>query len=145
MHTFRGFSVHGGPPVVYVPAELSGTGKPYYLGIMHHFEKWVCVLRHAWGSARAIPACKNASLLADLVSAFHLSAAPAISLTPPLQLTLQLTWRCAAPQPTPRFSNGKVRLYRHFAYKFEPHPPFAITSVSDELPLQYNQVYQVSG
>ena len=41
MKPFKSFSVHGGPPVVAVSAQLSGSGKPYYLGIMHHIEKWV--------------------------------------------------------------------------------------------------------
>ncbi|GLI62523.1 hypothetical protein VaNZ11_005180 [Volvox africanus] len=31
----------------------------------------------------------------------------------------------------------KLRLYRHFAYKFEAQPPFTITEVSDELPLTF--------
>lgn len=41
MAKFVGFDVHGGPPLAYVPAGLSPGGKAYYLGIMHHFEKWV--------------------------------------------------------------------------------------------------------
>ena len=71
---FERFDVHGGPPVVYVPKQLSGTGKPYYVGIMHHIE---------------------------------------------------------------RFDAGRIRLYRHFAYRFEPKPPFRITGISDELALQF--------
>lgn len=39
MAKFEQYDVHGGPPVVYVPAKLSATGKPYYLGIMHHIER----------------------------------------------------------------------------------------------------------
>jgi hypothetical protein len=31
----------------------------------------------------------------------------------------------------------KMKIYRHFAYKFEPRPPFAITDISDELPLTF--------
>ncbi|KAG2437381.1 hypothetical protein HXX76_006033 [Chlamydomonas incerta] len=31
----------------------------------------------------------------------------------------------------------KMKLYRHFAYKFQPEPPFAITAISDELPLTF--------
>ncbi len=39
-----------------------------------------------------------------------------------------------------KFDGGLVRLYRHFAFRVAPVPPFAITAVSDELPLVYNQV-----
>lgn len=28
--------LHGGPPVIAVPADMSSTGQPYYLGIMHY-------------------------------------------------------------------------------------------------------------
>jgi hypothetical protein len=35
LRLLQGFNVHGGPPVVRVPAELSGDGAAYYLGIMH--------------------------------------------------------------------------------------------------------------
>ncbi len=31
--------VHGGPPVVYVPARLSPDGRDCYLGILHTVEK----------------------------------------------------------------------------------------------------------
>ncbi|PNH05439.1 hypothetical protein TSOC_008273 [Tetrabaena socialis] len=31
----------------------------------------------------------------------------------------------------------KIKLYRHFAYKFQPEPPFAVTAVSDELRLTF--------
>ena len=31
----------------------------------------------------------------------------------------------------------KMKLYRHFAYQFQPEPPFAITAISDELPLTF--------
>ena len=41
MSKFDEFTVHGGPPVVFVPGELSADGKPHYLGVMHHIEKWV--------------------------------------------------------------------------------------------------------
>lgn len=73
---FKGFDIHGGPPVVHVPKALSGAGAggPYYLGIMHHIE---------------------------------------------------------------RFDGGRVRLYRHFAYRFEPQPPFRVTAISDELDLTF--------
>lgn len=71
---FKTFSVHGGPPVIYVNASASGSGKPYYLGIMHHIEK---------------------------------------------------------------YGAKKVKVYRHFAYKFDPEPPFAITAISDELRLTF--------
>ncbi len=30
------------------------------------------------------------------------------------------------------------RMYRHFAFKFQPDPPFAVIDISDELPLTYN-------
>lgn len=29
--------MHGGPPVVLVGSSASGTGKPYYLGVMHYW------------------------------------------------------------------------------------------------------------
>ena len=41
MAKFTGFDVHGGPPLAYVPANLSPGGQAYYLGIMHHFERCV--------------------------------------------------------------------------------------------------------
>ncbi|KAG2487187.1 hypothetical protein HYH03_014165 [Edaphochlamys debaryana] len=31
----------------------------------------------------------------------------------------------------------KIKLYRHFVYKFQPEPPFAITEISDELNLTF--------
>lgn len=66
--------VHGGPPIVSVPAELSVTGKPYYLGVLHTIE---------------------------------------------------------------RYDNGKVRVYRHFAFRMDPEPPFSLSALSDELPLEF--------
>lgn len=30
-----------------------------------------------------------------------------------------------------------MKLYRHFAYKFEARPPFAVTAISHELPLSF--------
>eukprot|EP00798_Chlamydomonas_sp_ICE-L_P008750 gene8750-33611_t len=74
MAPFKDFSVHGGPPIIFVPANLSADRQAHYLGIMHHIEK----------------------------------------------------------------SKGG-RLYRHFAYKISPLPPFNILAVSDELPVVYNK------
>ncbi len=43
-----------------------------------------------------------------------------------------------------RFSKGgRIRLYRHFAFRVAPEPPFNITAVSDELPLVFNPSFQV--
>lgn len=36
------------------------------------------------------------------------------------------------------------RLYRHFAFKFAPSPPFQVTHISDELPLHNNMTHKVS-
>ncbi len=41
------------------------------------------------------------------------------------------------------YDGKRVKVYRHFAFKFEPGPPFAITAISDELPLRFNQTYKV--
>ncbi len=41
MAKFEAHGVHGGPPVVLVPAQQSFTGKAYYLGVMHHIERLV--------------------------------------------------------------------------------------------------------
>jgi hypothetical protein len=30
--------MHGGPPLVHVSAAASGSGKPYYLGVMHYYD-----------------------------------------------------------------------------------------------------------
>jgi hypothetical protein len=30
--------MHGGPPVVHISAAASGTGRPYYLGVMHYWD-----------------------------------------------------------------------------------------------------------
>lgn len=35
---FKDEDVHGGPPVVLIPQELSKTGQPYFLGILHFFK-----------------------------------------------------------------------------------------------------------
>eukprot|EP00878_Enallax_costatus_P004680 GHUV01004928.1.p1 GENE.GHUV01004928.1~~GHUV01004928.1.p1 ORF type:complete len:402 (+),score=109.70 GHUV01004928.1:2577-3782(+) len=35
---FKNEDIHGGPPVIFVPAHMSGTGEPYYLGIFHFFQ-----------------------------------------------------------------------------------------------------------
>jgi hypothetical protein len=51
MDKFQNFDVHGGPPVVYVPADKSPDGEPFFLGIMHHIERW------GW-SPQAWCACK---------------------------------------------------------------------------------------
>ncbi|GAX76774.1 hypothetical protein CEUSTIGMA_g4220.t1 [Chlamydomonas eustigma] len=40
MEKFASHDVHGGPPLVYVPASMSSSGEPYYLGIMHHIERF---------------------------------------------------------------------------------------------------------
>jgi hypothetical protein len=40
MAKFANFSVHGGPPLAYISAQLSPSGQPYYAGIMHHIERW---------------------------------------------------------------------------------------------------------
>ena len=40
MAPFAKFDVHGGPPLVYVRRELSRGRQPYYLGIMHHIERF---------------------------------------------------------------------------------------------------------
>ena len=40
MAPFAKFDVHGGPPLVYVSGELSRSKQPYYLGIMHHIERF---------------------------------------------------------------------------------------------------------
>ncbi|KAJ9516862.1 hypothetical protein V8C86DRAFT_2474351 [Haematococcus lacustris] len=39
MQRFQRFDVHGGPPIVYVPPHLA-RGSAYYLGIMHHIERF---------------------------------------------------------------------------------------------------------
>lgn len=39
MAKFAGFSVHGGPPLAHISAQLSPSGQPYYAGIMHHIER----------------------------------------------------------------------------------------------------------
>jgi hypothetical protein len=36
--------------------------------------------------------------------------------------------------------DGCKRLYRHFAYKASPQPPFDITAISDELPLTFKDL-----
>lgn len=41
-----------------------------------------------------------------------------------------------------RFDNNRVRLYRHFLFTLAPAPPFAITAISDELPLVFNQSHK---
>ena len=41
-----------------------------------------------------------------------------------------------------KFDQGKVRLYRHFAFKTLATPPFSITDVSDELPLVFNATHR---
>ncbi|KAG1672134.1 hypothetical protein FOA52_001722 [Chlamydomonas sp. UWO 241] len=79
MAKFAPHHVHGGPPVVYVPADRSPSGAAYYLGVMHHIEK---------------------------------------------------------------VGEKNARLYRHFAFKTAPHPPFEVTAVSDELPLVFNATYK---
>lgn len=79
MAKFAKYDVHGGPPLAFVPGSLSPSGQPYYLGIMHHIE---------------------------------------------------------------RFDNGLIRLYRHFAFKVAPRPPFQVTAVSDELPLVFNATFK---
>lgn len=35
---FKNEDIHGGPPVIFIPAHLSRTGEPYYLGIFHFFQ-----------------------------------------------------------------------------------------------------------
>ena len=47
------------------------------------------------------------------------------------------------PQSYRRFLKGQVRLYRHFAFRVAPEPPFQIMAVSDELPLVFNATYRV--
>lgn len=79
MAKFAKYDVHGGPPLAFVPGALSPSGQPFYLGVMHHIE---------------------------------------------------------------RFDNGLIRLYRHFAFKVAPRPPFQVTAVSDELPLVFNATYK---
>ena len=41
-----------------------------------------------------------------------------------------------------KFDKGRVRLYRHFAFKTLAEPPFSITAVSDELPLVFNATHR---
>ncbi|GFR46647.1 hypothetical protein Agub_g8258 [Astrephomene gubernaculifera] len=96
---FTGHDVHGGPPVVRVDGKLAHDGKPYYLGIMHHIEKYE---RPATGHSGGSSSSSGTS------------------------------------QRRSKSQKSKtVKLYRHFAYKFQPEPPFAITDVSDELNLTF--------
>jgi hypothetical protein len=39
LEQFRDFDVHGGPPVVHIPKQISPTTSSYYLGVLHYF-KW---------------------------------------------------------------------------------------------------------
>lgn len=34
---YKDEDIHGGPPLIHVPAHLSGLGRDYFLGIFHFF------------------------------------------------------------------------------------------------------------
>jgi hypothetical protein len=38
---FKDEDIHGGPPVIHVPAQHSTLGRDYYLGIFHFFKVWL--------------------------------------------------------------------------------------------------------
>lgn len=49
--------LHGGPPLAYVPAALSPSGQPYYVGVLHSIERFkggVRVYRHFAFKARKL-------------------------------------------------------------------------------------------
>lgn len=69
--------VHGGPPVVYVPASLSKTGESYYLGILHYFFKInngaVKVYRHFAYKFRSQPPFQPFAISDELPLHFKMS------------------------------------------------------------------------
>ena len=129
--------------MVYIPSALSGNGQPYYLGIMHHIERWVgdfefCLCGNVSGSKlkSGIPRPSYNSNLALFVWV-------ALGNVEKPQGFNHHATTTDRPSFLRRFEGGRVRLYRHFAFKIDPSPPFSIKAVSDELPLTFNQTHKV--
>ncbi|KXZ54176.1 hypothetical protein GPECTOR_5g272 [Gonium pectorale] len=152
---FGGHDVHGGPPVVYVPAALSRDGKPYYLGIMHFIVLLGgsggggggggdAGLRGAAGAAAAGRGATGRVLQQMPLFLVEQQQRQAVSIDAEQKPLAASDGRGPKRVAVGGGSAGgrvrrrkKVKLYRHFAYKFAAEPPFAITAISDELPLTF--------
>jgi hypothetical protein len=106
---YKDEDIHGGPPLVFIPAHLSKSGQAYYLGIFHFFKVWRLCLIVVWCGVCA--ACVGRDRGLSLLLAASLTHAA------------MNTHATTHPQT---FGDGhtKVKVYHHYAYRVEAEPPF---------------------
>jgi hypothetical protein len=108
---YKDEDIHGGPPLVFIPAYLSKSGEAYFLGIFHFFKVWRLRLIVVWCGVCATCVGRNRGL----------SLLLAASLTHAAMNTHATTH----PQT---FGDGhtKVKVYHHYAYRVEAEPPLQV-------------------